>query len=171
MHLELGSVSLCQDSDRKVWSLSHEVNYKNRLPTRLNFSVRGMEIENISCQVCGAFVESLDHLLFDCNLAKELWIKVKIWVDMDVYRDSSSWAAWVSWFDSRQANSDSKIKLYVIVASLLWHNWRFRNSKLFGSNSMKKVFIFYSVRSFSFNWLCNRGRFKIRRVDWLMKPL
>ncbi|XP_071704376.1 uncharacterized protein [Rutidosis leptorrhynchoides] len=64
----------------------------NTLPTRLNFSARGMDIEDIGFPLCDYNVESLDHLLFGCVMAKELWLKVKIWVDMDVARDCSSWS-------------------------------------------------------------------------------
>nr|GEZ26745.1 RNA-directed DNA polymerase, eukaryota [Tanacetum cinerariifolium] len=37
------------------------------LPTRLNISRRGMDIESILCPICGNVVESFRHLLFTCH--------------------------------------------------------------------------------------------------------
>ncbi|XP_071729170.1 uncharacterized protein [Rutidosis leptorrhynchoides] len=130
-----------------------------------------MEIEHIGCLLCDYTVESLDHLLFSCDFSKEIWRKMRIWVDVNELREFSSWSDWIGWFDSWSSSIDSKNRLYVIVASLLWHVWRFCNDTLFGSRSMKKNTLFDSIRYFSFSWLCNRGKCNIRWIDWLVKPL
>ncbi|GJU23916.1 RNA-directed DNA polymerase, eukaryota [Tanacetum coccineum] len=38
------------------------------LPTRLNISRRGMDIQSLSCPICDCGVESSSHLFFQCNL-------------------------------------------------------------------------------------------------------
>ncbi|XP_071700408.1 uncharacterized protein [Rutidosis leptorrhynchoides] len=106
---------------------------RNRLPTRLNFSVRDMEIVDIGCVVCDYNVEPLDHVLFGCSVATVLWRKLKRWVDLDDLQDYASWSEWINWFDTWQASSTLKSKLYVIMASFHWHNWRYHNNILFGS--------------------------------------
>ncbi|GKC01172.1 RNA-directed DNA polymerase, eukaryota [Tanacetum coccineum] len=55
----------------KVNVLAWKVSLDN-LPTRLNLSIRGMEINSILCPICGAHVESMDHLMFSCSLASDL---------------------------------------------------------------------------------------------------
>nr|GEX66255.1 RNA-directed DNA polymerase, eukaryota [Tanacetum cinerariifolium] len=51
----------------------------NRLPTRLNLVWRGVLVSPISCPVCLAGLEDLDHLLFRCNMAAEgLYIDICI---------------------------------------------------------------------------------------------
>ncbi|GKC58255.1 RNA-directed DNA polymerase, eukaryota, reverse transcriptase zinc-binding domain protein, partial [Tanacetum coccineum] len=40
------------------------------LPTRINISHRGMDIDSILCPICGNAVESSRHLFFDCHVIK-----------------------------------------------------------------------------------------------------
>nr|GEV92211.1 vacuolar-processing enzyme-like [Tanacetum cinerariifolium] len=49
--------------------------YLDKIPTRANISLRGIDIPNIMCPICNSFVESSDHLFFSCKLAKDLFKK------------------------------------------------------------------------------------------------
>ncbi|XP_071727073.1 uncharacterized protein [Rutidosis leptorrhynchoides] len=75
--LHIDNVYLAASDLRAVWlkDLPRKINIflwsvaQDRLPTRLNLSRRGIEIEQISC-VSGCFMsESLQHLLFECVVA------------------------------------------------------------------------------------------------------
>ncbi|GKC66131.1 RNA-directed DNA polymerase, eukaryota [Tanacetum coccineum] len=50
-----------------MWRLSLD-----RLPHRLNLSLRGMDIPAISCSSCNANVESANHIFFECIIASDL---------------------------------------------------------------------------------------------------
>ncbi|GJV08588.1 RNA-directed DNA polymerase, eukaryota [Tanacetum coccineum] len=50
----------------------------DKIPTRLNLSLRGLDIESILCPLCGSYVESSSHLLFGCSLVKSLAHKIMI---------------------------------------------------------------------------------------------
>ncbi|GJT61258.1 RNA-directed DNA polymerase, eukaryota, reverse transcriptase zinc-binding domain protein, partial [Tanacetum coccineum] len=45
----------------------------NNLPTRLNLSRRGMDIESIFCPSCNSAVESTSHIFFFCSMVKDLY--------------------------------------------------------------------------------------------------
>ncbi|XP_071686503.1 uncharacterized protein [Rutidosis leptorrhynchoides] len=49
----------------------------DRLPTRLNLSVRGLEINSISCPVCSSNVESQDHIFFCGEVTDHVWFKIR----------------------------------------------------------------------------------------------
>ncbi|GJX15971.1 RNA-directed DNA polymerase, eukaryota, reverse transcriptase zinc-binding domain protein [Tanacetum coccineum] len=51
-----------------MWRLSLD-----RLPHRLNLSLRGMDILAISCSSCNANVESANHIFFECIIDSDLW--------------------------------------------------------------------------------------------------
>nr|GEW50273.1 RNA-directed DNA polymerase, eukaryota [Tanacetum cinerariifolium] len=49
------------------------------LPTRLNISCRGIDIESILCPMCGKEVESTSHIFFTCQISKEILRKISRW--------------------------------------------------------------------------------------------
>nr|GEV35321.1 RNA-directed DNA polymerase, eukaryota, reverse transcriptase zinc-binding domain protein [Tanacetum cinerariifolium] len=62
-----------------AWKISLD-----KLPTRLNLSLRGTEIPSISCPICSSVGESCSHLLFSCNMARDLIFKVARWWELDL---------------------------------------------------------------------------------------
>nr|GEV63440.1 RNA-directed DNA polymerase, eukaryota, reverse transcriptase zinc-binding domain protein [Tanacetum cinerariifolium] len=46
------------------------------LPTRLNISRRGMDIDYILCLMCDNAVESTSHIFFTCHVAREVFRKI-----------------------------------------------------------------------------------------------
>ncbi|GJX58354.1 RNA-directed DNA polymerase, eukaryota [Tanacetum coccineum] len=50
--------------------------FLDKLPMRLNLSLRGVEIPSILCPLCSIALESFSHLLFSCHLARQLIFKV-----------------------------------------------------------------------------------------------
>ncbi|GKA72771.1 RNA-directed DNA polymerase, eukaryota [Tanacetum coccineum] len=60
------------------------------LPTRINISRRGMDIESILCPMCDNAAESASHLFFTCRVAKEVFRKILYWWDVD-YMDIHSY--------------------------------------------------------------------------------
>ncbi|GKD51880.1 RNA-directed DNA polymerase, eukaryota, partial [Tanacetum coccineum] len=66
------------------------------LPTRLNISRRGMDIDSILCPMCDKAVESTSHLFFTCHVAREVFRKITRWWDVS-YMDLHSYEEWVTW--------------------------------------------------------------------------
>ncbi|GJT84049.1 RNA-directed DNA polymerase, eukaryota [Tanacetum coccineum] len=56
----------------------------DKLPTRLNLSLRGIDIPSIICPNCGLAGESCSHLFYSCNLARTLWRKIARWWEIDI---------------------------------------------------------------------------------------
>ncbi|GJT54343.1 RNA-directed DNA polymerase, eukaryota [Tanacetum coccineum] len=54
------------------------------LLTRLNLSLRGIDIPSIICPNCGLAGESCSHLFYSCNLARTLWRKIARWWEIDI---------------------------------------------------------------------------------------
>ncbi|GJZ60773.1 RNA-directed DNA polymerase, eukaryota, partial [Tanacetum coccineum] len=74
-----------------AWKLSLDC-----LPTRLNISRIGFDIESILCPICGIAVKSSRHLFFDCHVAKDIFRKICRWWDVD-FMEVSSYEEWSSW--------------------------------------------------------------------------
>ncbi|GKA68354.1 RNA-directed DNA polymerase, eukaryota [Tanacetum coccineum] len=46
------------------------------LPTRLNLSKRGLDLQSILCPMCNKEVESTNHIFFACSIVRELYRRV-----------------------------------------------------------------------------------------------
>ncbi|GJY60897.1 RNA-directed DNA polymerase, eukaryota [Tanacetum coccineum] len=71
----------------------------DKLPTRLNLSLRGIDIPSISCPICSSVGESCSHLLFSCSMARLLLRKVARWWELDI-PEFLSYEDWLAWFTS-----------------------------------------------------------------------
>nr|GEY89880.1 ribonuclease H-like domain-containing protein [Tanacetum cinerariifolium] len=50
----------------------------DKLPTRFNLSIRGMDINCILCPICEVQAETTDHLFFSCSMASALFRESKV---------------------------------------------------------------------------------------------
>ncbi|GJT84525.1 RNA-directed DNA polymerase, eukaryota, reverse transcriptase zinc-binding domain protein [Tanacetum coccineum] len=66
------------------------------LPTRLNISRRGMDIDSILCPMCGKAVESTRHIFFTCEISTQILRKIAHWWDIE-YEEVSSYEDWLDW--------------------------------------------------------------------------
>ncbi|XP_071731896.1 uncharacterized protein [Rutidosis leptorrhynchoides] len=109
-------------STKWVRSLPRKVNVfiwrvaLNRLPTSLNISARGMEINDIRCLVCPNWIESVSHVLFTCDIAIDIWRRIRIWVDV-LFSSFEDWAEYSEWEQGWNASAGSKLRLYNIFAA------------------------------------------------------
>ncbi|GJS19991.1 RNA-directed DNA polymerase, eukaryota [Tanacetum coccineum] len=79
----------------------------DKLPTRLNLSLRGLDIPSIICPLCSIVVESTSHLLFSCQLAHQLMIKVVHWWELE-YQDFHSYEDWLFLFTNLRVSKRLK---------------------------------------------------------------
>ena len=85
-----------------AWRLASD-----KLPTRLNMSLRGLELPFIHCPVCNSNVESSRHLFFDCNVARDISSNILIWWGLPVIY-FASYQEWIGWMDSLKLRKEMK---------------------------------------------------------------
>ncbi|GKB68652.1 RNA-directed DNA polymerase, partial [Tanacetum coccineum] len=128
----------------------------DRLPHRLNLSKHGIEIESILCPICNKYMESADHTFFSCEVSAQIWCKVRNWCNIsDSY--TPSFTDWSSWLDNIAGSQVKKKRLFVIVVTMFWFVWKYRNDVTFNSHQCRKSDIYDLVHLYSFNWLKFRG--------------
>ncbi|GJT13925.1 RNA-directed DNA polymerase, eukaryota, reverse transcriptase zinc-binding domain protein [Tanacetum coccineum] len=139
------------------------------LPTRMNISRRGIEIDSIVCPICNSGAESSCHIFFQCNLVRQLARKISSWWNVD-YVDVSSYEEWYTWLVSLRLQANLKAVFEGIFYCLWWSVWMFRNKILFEKDTPSQARIFDNIVSNSYYWCKFRCKALFKWIDWLKNP-
>ncbi|KAL4563259.1 hypothetical protein LXL04_027299 [Taraxacum kok-saghyz] len=111
----------------------------NRLPTRCNLVSKGIDLETVLCPVCQMEVESLAHILFQCEVAFALWGRVATWCDayMPVF---DSFGEVHQWIDGQSTVNFRRSKMEAVCFTLMWVLWMFRNGMVLVIRNQNKIY-------------------------------
>ncbi|GKE94974.1 RNA-directed DNA polymerase, eukaryota, partial [Tanacetum coccineum] len=143
----------------------------DKLPTRLNLSLRGIDIPSIVCPNCSLARESCSHLFFSCSMARLPWRKVARWWDFDIPEFSSySYEEWITWFKSIRIPKAVMDVLEGVFYVMWWVIWKFRSQVLFGNSRPRLDLLFDEIVLLSFTWCSNRCKNNIDWFSWMKYP-
>nr|GFA48926.1 RNA-directed DNA polymerase, eukaryota, reverse transcriptase zinc-binding domain protein [Tanacetum cinerariifolium] len=111
----LGDVTLSEHCDSWVWSRGLMVNLDRK----------GIEVDSLLCPICRLDIETVNHLFFNCDMAKDLWALVAKWWELDVPLCSNI-SDWYSWLNGVRLTSMSGSILEVVYGRLtiaICHNF------------------------------------------------
>ncbi|GJS02581.1 RNA-directed DNA polymerase, eukaryota, reverse transcriptase zinc-binding domain protein [Tanacetum coccineum] len=138
-----------------------------RLPTRVNLDNRGIDLDSIKCPVCDNDLETEEHILVKCDIAKLVWNDVLKWwnirnVQLETLNDLLSLA-------SRTTLSNTLLAVFDVAA--VWVLWRFRNDSSFAIKRPNRSLILNDIKQLSFTWISNRLRnITINWIEGLCNP-
>ncbi|GJW95508.1 RNA-directed DNA polymerase, eukaryota [Tanacetum coccineum] len=139
------------------------------LPSRSNLVRRGVALDSVTCPLCHAFVEDIQHVLFRCDIAKRIFRRICRWWDL-VWQDLLSFSDWNTWFSSIRLPAKVKSLLEGVFCVAWWSIWVFRNRSIFGEVPPRRSVIFDEIVSFSFNWCSSRCN-RVFSWDYWLKNL
>ncbi|GJW43510.1 RNA-directed DNA polymerase, eukaryota [Tanacetum coccineum] len=89
----------------------------DKLPTRSNLAIRGLDVPCSLCPNCGTGVETCDHLFFVYPMALDLFRLLGRWwnIQIPILLDPSTWE---SWLNSLRLNSLQKLVMEASFSSL-----------------------------------------------------
>ncbi|KAL9178235.1 hypothetical protein ABFS82_01G112800 [Erythranthe guttata] len=98
----------------------------DRLATMDRVEKRSREVVNSKCVLCGVETETKKHLFFACNMSREVWTNIRIW--LGIRRRPTTLDATLKWLkkDVRGKSYRSKTQRCAL-ASLVYHIWEARN--------------------------------------------
>ncbi|GJS69465.1 RNA-directed DNA polymerase, eukaryota [Tanacetum coccineum] len=143
--------------------------YLDKLPTRANISLRGIDIPNIMCPICNSSMESTNHLFFSCTLAKDLLKKVTRWWELE-YVDIHSYGDWLDWLKSLKLQNRVKDLFEAVCYVLWWSIWKYRNQAIFGGMKQRLETFFDDILLLSFTWCNSRSNLKFNWSTWMQNP-
>ncbi|GJS69973.1 zinc finger, CCHC-type containing protein [Tanacetum coccineum] len=141
----------------------------DRIPTRSNLDSRGIDLDSISCPVCNDEIETSQHLLIDCSIAKSSWILVSKWWGFHDYpKDLPSL---IKWADNTNLPTKSARIFDAVVQTTLWAIWNLRNRICFDSKPPRKDLIGNDIKLLSHLWISHRSRnCKPCWLNWTSDP-
>ncbi|GKE03417.1 RNA-directed DNA polymerase, eukaryota, partial [Tanacetum coccineum] len=124
---------------RKINILAWKIRF-DFLPTRLNLSRRGVEIQSIICPTCNKEVESTSRVFFSCSLVRDIYRKIAVWWELS-YSDFQKFDDWFDWLLAARVSSKQRLMLEGIFYIAWWLIWNNRNKYLFDSKTPSKEII------------------------------
>ncbi|GJS61833.1 RNA-directed DNA polymerase, eukaryota, reverse transcriptase zinc-binding domain protein [Tanacetum coccineum] len=143
--------------------------WQDKLPTRLNLSLRGIDIPTILCSSCNTSVESTSHLFFSCPVARQVWSKVLRWWELTDSR-CNTYYDWFNWLNNSQMSKGIKDIFEGVCYVTWWTLWRFRNQCVFGKSQPRKESLFDDIAQMSFTWCASRCKSNFTWNSWLKNP-
>ncbi|GKD83355.1 RNA-directed DNA polymerase, eukaryota, partial [Tanacetum coccineum] len=89
------------------------------IPTRINMSRRGIDLDSLSCPICECGIESVGHLFFQCQVVRQVVRKISFWWNVD-YVDFNSYEEWLNWLISLRLTAKYKELLEGVFYVLWW---------------------------------------------------
>ncbi|GKC66548.1 RNA-directed DNA polymerase, eukaryota, reverse transcriptase zinc-binding domain protein [Tanacetum coccineum] len=89
----------------------------DKLPTRLNLSLKSIDISMIVFPLCHASFESGSHIFFSCPMARHLWRKLMRWWELEDI-DLASYDDWLLWLNSSRLSKRLKEILEASIAEV-----------------------------------------------------
>ncbi|XP_071740621.1 uncharacterized protein [Rutidosis leptorrhynchoides] len=135
---------------------------RGRIPVRLELDKRGIDLHSVRCPVCDGGIESVEHILFSCQFAQDVWLKVLNW-----WGYNTSIFGFDDIFNGTFGSlaTDNKKFLWQavcwIVCYLLWKN---RNEKVFKNKIRAVPSLNLEIQTLSFDWLSRRQNW--HKLEW-----
>lgn len=104
----------------------------NGLPVADNLKKRGLRVDAI-CQLCGEEDETVNHLLFQCKLTKEIWDLTPISTPSGEFLNAHNLADNLQDLIMINRNHANELKLLFLLG---WRIWKMRNALIFENKRM-----------------------------------
>lgn len=143
--------------------------FRDRLPTRYNLDIRGIDLHSSLCPVCDEHIETSKHLFIDCSIASQLWKLVCYWWGFHDYPKDV--CGLITWADSVDLNGSAKIWFDVVVQSTTWIILRYRNKICFDSKPPRKDTLGDDIMILSHSWISHKSKLSCPKwLDWIVNP-
>ncbi|XP_071699094.1 uncharacterized protein [Rutidosis leptorrhynchoides] len=143
---------------------------QNKLPVRTELDARGIDLHSTRCLVCDNDIETLRHLLLNCNTAKDIWERIRKWWNLDHLNLNNITDIAKAHHPSFSTHTGSQI-WQAIVWITCYYIWKNRNDLTFGKSKACRPKIISDLQEQSFIWLRNRGnKLNLEWLSWMSNP-
>nr|GEZ12956.1 hypothetical protein [Tanacetum cinerariifolium] len=95
-------VVLSDSSDSWIWPVD--------VPSGVNLDRRDIDVGSLLCPICLEDLETVNHIFFSCNMAKDLWSLFANWWEIDIPVCANA-MEWFEWLDALAITT--KVRSYI----------------------------------------------------------
>ena len=135
----------------------------NRIPTKLNLIVRGINLPSDSCPLCNSERETEVHLFYLCPVFLEIWKWVSNWCGIKVGHFNSLEQLYFNVLDGGGSPRKQRF-LEVVVGTVFWLICKSRNDAVFNRKFFSASLAVSELQVVLFTWFKYRAKWKV--LDW-----
>ncbi|MFS7904066.1 putative reverse transcriptase zinc-binding domain-containing protein [Helianthus anomalus] len=94
----------------------------NRIPSKENLTIRGVQLASINCDRCGLRVESSQHILWECWTAKAVWWAILVWLRIPFPTTDLSVQELLGLVANQRGSKDWRKLVEAILMITIWVN-------------------------------------------------
>ncbi|XP_071688854.1 uncharacterized protein [Rutidosis leptorrhynchoides] len=130
---------------------------RKRIAVRVELDRRGIDLDTLLCPLCNDVVESVDHAIYSCKSAKDVWIGILKWWNLSL-PSGATFEELIKGSSFPTLNSTKWKVWQAVVWVTCYLIWKNRNLKVFKNDSWAPPKIIYEIQVKSFEWIQNRSR-------------
>jgi len=123
-----------------------------------------------NCVSCVEVVESTPHLFLHCDLARNIWLNLTTWLDLNFVMPPNLFIRWECW-SGGPINKKIKKGLQMIWQVAIWIIWKARNGLIFNDEATMWNELVEEVKVMSWRWLLSRfNTLACMFYEWSWEP-
>ncbi|XP_070026446.1 uncharacterized protein LOC142182221 [Nicotiana tabacum] len=120
---------VCNNVGQPKWTFILFLALHRRLQTKERIACWA-NLDDMECVLCEQENEDIDHLLFECVYAKQVWSKLLAW--KSIRREAWNWKHEVQWAIENATKKTAQREIYrMTLAGGVYHLWQERNARIF----------------------------------------
>ncbi|XP_076892204.1 uncharacterized protein LOC143543868 [Bidens hawaiensis] len=136
----------------------------DRIASKEALSVRGVNVGELGCVLCGLQPESSIHLMVNCSMSRWVWSIILNWIKVPYLGDFGSVKELLEYPGKHKRNVGECQAVKAIAVATCWAIWIFRNDMIFNQKAFSIAKVINDIKVTSFLWVKHRG--KIPSLDW-----
>ncbi|XP_071739636.1 uncharacterized protein [Rutidosis leptorrhynchoides] len=150
------TVSLSGSGTNK-WKFSGDKSGWKRIAVRVELDQRGIDLDTLLCPICNDAVELVDHAIYSCKSAKDIWIGIFKWWNLP-FPSGATIDELINGTCFTTSNTNKRKVWQAIMWVTCYMIWKNRNLKVFKNDSWATPKIICEIQVKSFEWIQNRSR-------------
>jgi hypothetical protein len=150
-----------------VWKALHD-----RIPTRSNLNYRNClpPDTGMDCVWCVEVVESTSHLFLHCDMARNVWLNLMTWLELNFVMRPNLFIHWECWNEG-STNKKTRKGFRMIWQVVIWVIWKARNGCIFNNEAATWDRLVDEVKVMSWRWLLSRFDSPVCMFyEWVWNP-